>query len=169
MEKTNGNISEVVAPMFAITMELDAIIGALLRDQFNMSLADFKILRAVYILGDCSQLDIARLNHVTEAAVSKRIKSLSDDGLIKKTANPGDKRTSVLSLTVKGQSLMKQLQKAVVGNTELILTDFSKTSRKLTTELLLEILGMVIKHSPRRDMLMKSKHPILEQCQNNNN
>lgn len=163
MKNIDKNISEVIAPMMAITMELDAIISTLLRENFSMSLADFKILRAIHMIGACSQLDIARFNHVTEAAISKRIKALSDSGLIKKHADSSDRRKSILSLTNKGKALMKQLQGVIITKTESMLADFSKTNRKLTTELLQEILGMIVKHSPRKDMLQKSKHPTLEQ------
>lgn len=171
MRNTDENISEVIAPMMAITMELDAIIGALLREKFTMSLADFKILRAVHMISVCSQLDIARFNHVTEAAISKRITALADAGLVKKQTDSIDKRKSVLSLTKKGETLMKQLQGVIITKTESMLVDFSKTNRKLMTGLLLEILGMIVKHSPRKDMLLKSKHPILGRlkgCKNNN-
>ena len=163
MQKRDTNISEMIAPMFAITMELDVIIGMLLRDKFQISLADFKILRAIHMLNICTQLDIARFNHVTEAAVSKRVSSLSNDGVIQKHVSLVDKRKSILSLTAKGKALMKQLQIAVIGNTELILTDLPDSNRKLTTELLTDILGMVVSHSPNRSILMKSKHPVLKQ------
>lgn len=172
MKKIDGNISEVIAPMMAITMELDAIIGTLLREKFAMSLADFKILRAVHMIGACSQLDIARFNHVTEAAISKRISALADTGLVKKQADSIDKRKSVLSLTKKGEALMKQLQGVIITKTESMLVDFSKTNRKLMTGLLLEILGMIVEHSPRKDMLMESKHPVLgrlKSCEVNDN
>ncbi len=79
---SENSITEVIAPMIAITMELDSIISSMLRTKFNMSLSDFKVLRAVFMLGVCTQLDISRFNQVTEAAVSKRIESLSEDGLV---------------------------------------------------------------------------------------
>lgn len=166
----NNNISDVIAPMMAITMELDAIIGALLHEKFSMSLADFKVLRAIHILDVCTQLDIARFNHVTEAAVSRRIKSLLNVGLLKKRVGTEDKRESILSLTTKGKTLMKKLQIAVVENTESILSDFSKTNRASISKLLIEVLGMIIERSPNKDMLLKSKHPILgrlKKCQVN--
>lgn len=169
MKKTNENISEVIAPMMAITMELDAIIGTLLREKFSMSLADFKILRAIFMLGASSQLEIARFNHVTEAAISKRITTLSDEGLIEKQGDSEDKRKSILSLTKPGEVLMKKIQKSVINNIESMLADFSKTNRNLTKGLLLEILGMIVKHSPRKEMLMKSKHPVLGQLRSYNN
>jgi len=165
MKKADKNISEVIAPMFAITMELDVIISTLLRNKFDMSLADFRILRAIYMLDVCTQLEVAHFNHVSEAAVSKRINSLVDDGLLKKVASPKDKRKSSLSLTTKGKTLMKQLQISVIGNTESILVDFSESNRKLMKELLTEMLGMIINHSPNKGMLIKSKHPVLKRLQ----
>lgn len=168
MEKARENISEVIAPMMAITVELDAIIGNLLREKFSMSLADFKILRAIHMLGSCSQFDIARFNHVSEAAISKRISALCDDGLVKKQPDSEDKRKSILSLTRKGKTMMKKLQGAVIANMESILVDFPKTNRKLITSLLQEILIMVVKSSPRKDMLMKSKHPVLSRLKSCN-
>jgi len=162
MKNSTNNISEVIAPMFAITMELDAIIGALLREKFNMSLADFKILRAIYMLGTCTQFDVARFNQVSEAAVSKRMRALSCEGLIKKTTSPDDKRKSILCLTTKGKTLMHKLQIVVIKNTESILNEFSLSKQKMTTELLIEMLEMIIKISPNKKMLMESKHPILK-------
>ncbi len=159
---TKSTIADVIAPMVAITIELDTIIGDLLHKKFNMSLADFKVLRVIYILGLCTQLDIARFNHVTEAAISKRIKSMSKDSLIKKQISKKDKRKFVVSLSSKGNILMKKIQTVVIRNTELILSDFSKANRKLTMTLLVEILESVIKHSPNKDTLLQSKHPVLD-------
>lgn len=162
MGKEQGNISEVIAPLLVIAIEFDAIIGTLLREQFAMSLADFKILRAIHMLGGaCSQLDIARFNHVTEAAISKRITALAGSGLIEKYADAQDKRKSLLSLTKQGKVLMQKLQTAIIINTEGMLGTFSKANRKHTTKLLLEILELIISHSPRKEMLLKSKHPVL--------
>ena len=77
---------------------------------------------------------------------------------------------SILSLTSKGKALMKQLQIAVIGNIESILVDFSESNQKLTKELLTEILVMIVKKSPNKTVLLKSKHPVLQRlkgCQVN--
>ena len=158
---TDNNITDVIAPMVSITMELDIIIGALLKEKFGMSLADFKVLRAVLIMNVCTQSDIARFNQVSEAAVSKRVKLMINNGLIEKRVDIGDKRKTVLSLSTKGTVLMKRLQSAVVTQMESMLIEFPKLKRKQTTALLIEIIRMVIKHSPNKNMLLKSKHPIL--------
>lgn len=163
MKKNDNNISKIIAPMFIITMQLDLVIGKLLKEKLNMSLADFKILRAIYMLNDCTQLDIALFNHVTEAAVSKRSKSLSEKGLIKKTINPSDKRKSILTLTSKGKTLMGQMQLVVINNMESILGNLPKHKRDSLRGLLGEILEMVIQHSPNKEALAKSKHPVLSQ------
>ena len=162
MKKPDINISEMIAPMFAITAEIDMTISTLLRNEFAMSMADFKILRAIHMLDTCTQLDISRFNHVTEAAVSKRVRALTQEGLITKLVSPNDKRKSILSLTAKGKIKMKQLQATVIGNTELLLSDFPESKRRLTAQLLTEALRLIMAHNLNDDKSTKSKHPVLK-------
>jgi DNA-binding MarR family transcriptional regulator len=156
---TETTVADIMAPMFAITMEFDAILSELLRSQFGMSLADFKVLRAIYMLQRSTQLDIARFTHVTEAAVSKRVKKLIDEQLIQKETDPSDKRKVVLSLSLQGKKKMQVIQRRVLKNTEKMLHDFTTTNRVLLSSLLQEVFGMIIKESPR-ESLLQQKHCV---------
>lgn len=154
--------AEIMGPIIAIGLEFDSIIGSLLQEKLQIPLADFKILRAVYMLHPCTQFDVACFNHVSEAAVSKRLKFLLERGLIEKDVDQEDKRKAILSLTPKGKILMKEMQSIVIAETEMILSSFSSVNRKITAELLASIMQLVMSHSPRKEMLMKSKHPIFK-------
>lgn len=157
----NVPISNVVAPIMAIAMEMESLIGIFVREQFDMPFADFKVLRAVFLLEDCTQLDIARFNQVTEAAVSKRVTALQQAKLLKKKVSAEDRRRTILTLTPKGSRSMARMHTEVIQKTEKILEDFSQKDRKTAQKLLVTLAHTIAQHSPNKNRLLQLQQPIL--------
>lgn len=68
----------------------------------RLSIPQFRVLAAVN-RGLCHNKEIGDLLGVSEAAISRMIDKLEQDGLIKKGINKKDRRLTVLSLTKEGQ------------------------------------------------------------------
>lgn len=54
--------------------------------------------------------DLAALLHLEKSSVSRLVQKLEKDGLIKVAPDPNDKRTRVLSLTLDGQNLLREVE-----------------------------------------------------------
>ena len=74
-----------------------------LEDSGCYSISYLRILMKVTLSGGCLQKDIASKIGHSDAAISRHIKSLLEDGLITKTPTPQDKRAHLINLTAKGQ------------------------------------------------------------------
>jgi DNA-binding MarR family transcriptional regulator len=70
----------------------------------RLTVTQFRVLAAVN-RGLCRNKDICELLGVSEAAISRMIDVLVQDGLIKKGVDKDDRRQTVLSLTSEGQKL----------------------------------------------------------------
>ncbi len=70
----------------------------------RLTVPQFRVLAAVN-RGLCSNKEIGDLLGVSEAAISRMVDTLVQDGLLKKAINKIDRRQSVLSLTSEGNKL----------------------------------------------------------------
>lgn len=149
-------------PLRMIANEAESLLGTVLKGSFGMSFADFNTIIPIDILGSCTQVDIARFNRVSEAAVSKRIAHLIKDGLIERGAASDDMRTSVLQVTKKGKERMCAIHREITAKMETVFADFPQTDRDQLRELLLAMLPLIMAHSPKQEMLNKSQHPVVK-------
>ncbi len=133
--------------MFAITMQFDLIVADLLKKNFTISLSDFKTMRTIYMLENPTQQTLAQHQKISEAAISKRVLSLIQQGLIIRKECVSDKRGYSILLSDKGTTLMKKIQKKVITHTEMMLSSFSEANRILSISLLNEIYELIEKNA----------------------
>ncbi len=157
----NSNALMVIMPIVTIAMEIEEIINQTVQEGYNLSIVDFRILRPIHLFKSCTQTDIALFNHVTKAAVSKRIEKLIKLSLVKRIRDPNDTRKYILKLTEKGEKFVLQIFATMTKKIESILSKTPKQKQKDLSSLLFEILPAIIDASPRQEMLKKSKHPII--------
>ena len=62
------------------------------------------LLKDIELLSPVTQKELAAENHISGPSVSVLVNQMIKEGLIKRTANSKDRRSSTLSLTPKGQS-----------------------------------------------------------------
>lgn len=82
----------------------------ILLDRLEIGMAQFKVLCAVEVRPYVQQKYIARALGQTEASVSRQIKLMDRDGLVKIITKPGDRREHVVSLTPRGQRIVRRAQ-----------------------------------------------------------
>lgn len=77
--------------------------------RFGVKLTELRILIILGAFHSISVNEISRRTHIDKAWISRSLKGLLRRKLIKKTAHPADSRASSLSLTKKGEALLRQV------------------------------------------------------------
>ena len=79
------------------------------------NMACLPILKTLKQQGSMSQSAIARELHHSDAAVSRQIKILVEDGLISTRPYEQNRRASVVEMTERGEKVLKAFERSIVG------------------------------------------------------
>jgi len=71
----------------------------------NLSLAEWRVLTHVDMIGQCRATEVASAAFVDRAEVSRAISSLAERGLVHRVPNPQSRKSSLISLTLAGKSV----------------------------------------------------------------
>ena len=98
---------------------------------YRLSGSQFRILMMLYKSPDCSvrQTDIEAAFSMTNPTVTGLVHNLEKNGLVKKVANPEDKRSRFLALTEYADSIEKEMTDGL-----------SETETAVLSELLLKVI-----------------------------
>lgn len=77
--------------------------------RFGIKLTELRILIILGAFQSISVNEISRRTHVDKAWISRSLRGLLRRKLIKKTAHPADSRASSLTLTKKGEALLREI------------------------------------------------------------
>jgi DNA-binding MarR family transcriptional regulator len=80
--------------------------------------------------------DVSRLVHTSNASVTSMIDSLERDELVKRGANPADRRSTVVKLTPKGRTLVRKAFIEHHARIDAALKPFSAPERRTLLDLL---------------------------------
>lgn len=90
--------------------ELILRIGVLaFKDRFGVKPTDLRILVMLGAYQPISVNEVSRRTHIDKAWISRSLRGLLRRKLIKRTAHPSDSRAALLSLTGKGEALLRQI------------------------------------------------------------
>jgi DNA-binding MarR family transcriptional regulator len=92
-------------------------IDARLRAQYDLTLARFETMQVLARSGPCRVSDIAGDLAIGWAGASKIVDRVEAAGHCRRSANPGDRRSSLITLTPRGRAL---LRRATIGFTALL-------------------------------------------------
>lgn len=106
---------EVVYLLHKLHSSLSRRGEAVLQDKFGLGMSQFLILMAADRAEHASQCKIARFLNVTEAAVSRQIDSLTEQGWLTKVTNPTNRREHVLQVTEQGLAQLDGARAALEG------------------------------------------------------
>ena len=79
------------------------------REEFGLSVAEWRVLAHLVHGGDVSIREIERRASLEKSKASRAASKLEAAGHVTKTTNEGDRRLVVLSMTAKGRALMDRL------------------------------------------------------------
>ncbi|MCF4121757.1 MarR family winged helix-turn-helix transcriptional regulator [Antribacter sp. KLBMP9083] len=98
--------AQVVDDLVRVEVRLYSAIDARLRAAHGSGLGRFEQLRVVGDVPDCRVSDLVRVLAITVGAASKGVDRQVRDGLVRRTVNPADRRSSFLALTPEGRRLL---------------------------------------------------------------
>lgn len=75
----------------------------------NLTFNQFKVLEALYHLGDLNIGSITKLTMSTPGNITVVVKNLKRDGWITSIKDPNDSRASILSITQKGKDIIEEV------------------------------------------------------------
>lgn len=90
---------------------MDKTADHILQKNLNLKFTQLRMLIAIKGCTQhcpCSQKDIARFWQMTEAAVSRQIELLKGRGLVGSRENAANRRANLLTLTAKGEQMLKR-------------------------------------------------------------
>ena len=111
----SGNVVSVAAPLYdtfarlaRVQTELRNAVDAALRSQHGVPLPLVTALDVVASTPGCRVQDVVTTLHITVGGASKVVDRLVDAGHVVRTANPADRRSSLLTLTPDGTDLLRR-------------------------------------------------------------
>jgi DNA-binding MarR family transcriptional regulator len=107
-------------------------------NRFGVKPTDLRILIILGAHQPISVNEVSRRTHVDKAWISRSLGALSRRKLIKKTAHPADSRASSLSLTKKGETLLRQIAPVAEQYQRELLRGQSKSEVERVLDLLAE-------------------------------
>jgi len=81
-------------------------VDARLRAAHDLTLGAFEVLRVIETTENCRVNDIAQQMVITVGGASKIVDRLETAGLVERSANPGDRRSSIVGLAASGTSAL---------------------------------------------------------------
>jgi DNA-binding MarR family transcriptional regulator len=120
-----------------------------LQERLGIGMSQFKILRVIQANPQIKQRQIANILGQTEASVSRQVKLMIDDGLLRSLVSPRNRRAHMTVITAKGERLNEAAMDA--------LSDYHgptfETLNKKQREQLSEVLQVI------HDKICVSDHP----------
>ena len=98
-------IRHVPYRILILSRMLERVTGQQLRDEFGISLAQWRLMAHLARLGRCSASDISAVAYVDRAEVSRTVASLEVRGLLVRLLNPRNRRSRLLELSAQGREL----------------------------------------------------------------
>jgi DNA-binding MarR family transcriptional regulator len=120
-----------------IVYNIDCIAEEILMNALGIKYTDFLILMHTDALVSTSQEILSGHMNLSKSAVSKRIASLVNGGLLNRVENPTNRRENIIELTEKGISVVKNAYSILTNTSE----PFMKViqDRRLLVDLLTKI------------------------------
>jgi DNA-binding MarR family transcriptional regulator len=111
----------------------------------GLSWAGFRILFTVHTMGPTEPQQLARFSGVTRASISSVLNTLERDGLIARTRGSADKRVVTVSLTERGDVVVREAMRRQNARERAWVTCLDHEERKTLANLLLRL----VEHHPK--------------------
>ena len=122
---------------------LDRATARQLREQAELTLAEWRVLAHLESLGEASSARIAAAAAADRAEVSRAVASLERAGLISRRPDSGNRKRLLLRLTGEGQQVHRRVRAGRLAYFEYLLEDLSPEERGSLDAALLKIARRV--------------------------
>jgi DNA-binding MarR family transcriptional regulator len=138
-----ANTLDMVRLVHIIAHQTDEIFDHLLRTEFNLTVARFRILMPLIEVGPMTQADVARFYFLTEASIARQVRLLVADGYLKRIPDQADGRKFTLTFTAKTEALLPQIKKRLGEEMARVYHTLTKAELEFLTQVLtkLKLLG----------------------------
>jgi DNA-binding MarR family transcriptional regulator len=100
-------------------------------ERFGMDIPGWRVLATLGQFGTVTAKHIGTHSHMHKTKVSRAVADLEARGLIRRTANPGDKREAIIGLTENGRHVYQEIIPLALAYQEQVLAAFSAADRRL--------------------------------------
>jgi len=107
--------------------------------EYNLPLSQFYILRLQWNENGNSQIDIAERAFMTESVASQVLKKMEHNNLVRRKANPNDRRSRLVHLTSAGKALRERIVTDGINLSMKNAPKISKQDMKTTIEVLIKV------------------------------
>lgn len=114
-----ADLKQIFNDLIRFEIELWNTIDARLRREFDLPLGSFDTMQVIARIGNCRVYDIARELSITVGGASKVVDRIEASGHCRRRANPDDRRSSIIELTVAGVGLLAQASEAFENELQL--------------------------------------------------
>ena len=127
---------------------IDRVTAQHVRDTAQLSLAEWRVLTHVQMIGKCSAAEVASVAYSDRAEVSRALGSLETRGLVQREANPRNRKSSLVSLTAEGKAVHAAIRGERGKFYEQWLTDLTADERSTLNGALEKVTRRVIESAP---------------------
>jgi MarR family transcriptional regulator, organic hydroperoxide resistance regulator len=107
------DLGPVFTDLVRLEIELWNAVDARLKNDFGLQLTHFEPMSVIGRVPGCRVYDIASELIITTGGASKLVDRIEANGYCRRLPNPADRRSSLVELTAKGESLLAQASVAV--------------------------------------------------------
>jgi DNA-binding MarR family transcriptional regulator len=118
---------------------LDRLSVQHVRDLAGMSLAEWRVLAHLAVMGSKSASEVSAAALVDRAEVSRAVRVLEEGGFVERLDNPRNRKSNLLALTPEGQGIYERVHKQRRAFFQSLTVDMSKDELALLDGLLLRM------------------------------
>ena len=108
-----AELRQVYSDLIRLETELWDAVDRRLREQCGLSMAGFDVMQVIEQTPGCRVYDIARALSITVGGTSKAVDRIEALGHLTRSANPDDRRSSIIELTPIGADLLAEAGQVV--------------------------------------------------------
>lgn len=127
---------------------IDRVTAQHVRDTAQLTLAEWRVLTHVEMIGKCSAAEVASVAYSDRAEVSRAVGSLEERGLVQREANPRNRKSSLVSLTAEGKAVHAAIRGERGKFYEQWLTDLNVAERAALNDGLDKVTRRLIESAP---------------------
>lgn len=116
----------------------------------ELTYQQYNVLRMIDTMGPQPQAEVARRLMVTAPVVTRLASTLADAGLVERQADPGDRRTVLLTLTPTGRRRARAMRRDLLEAAHEMLEPIPAERREAVGSALEELQVLLPQHSARR-------------------
>lgn len=118
----------------------------------GLGVAAFPVLTMLRTGQKLSQKDLALCARIEQPSMAQLLARLERDGMIKRSPDPSDGRSSLISITRKALAILPEVDAAVDAGNEMALAGMSDSEVKMLIDLLQRLIGNLERAAQREQM-----------------